>query len=279
MIYYYQHLKSVNSFLLLILVFCSLLLFPGCSEQRINDPFVARVGDSFLYSSDMYRDIDSSSLTSAQKQEYIRNWINKEILYKLAVDAGITEQEDFLRLNAESQKELAGALYLRSVIKKGVMAPDEKKLRAFYEESKHRFALEDDLFFISYAVFGDEESAVSFRNLIDEIGWEKALAKVKLQPGFKAGGINSREYRFSFFSGGILRVAESLVPGETSFVLHNETGYFAVMRLEKKLPAGEIPGFEDIRERIEENYHSVRVKELTEELLQKSYKEFKVETR
>lgn len=227
----------------------------------------------------MFKDLDSTSLTPAQRQEYIRNWINKEILFKLAADDGITEGEEFLRISAESQKELAGALYLRSVINKDVTAPDEKKLRAFYEESKTRFALEDDLYIVSFAVFGDEESAVDFRNSIDEMGWEKALGKAKQLPTFKAGGMNSKEYRFSFFSGGILRVAESLVPGETSFVLHNETGYFAVLRLDKKLKAGEIPNFEDIRERIEENYHSVRVKEMTEEILQKYYKEFKVETR
>ena len=90
-------------------------LFSGCGNEQEKTDYVARVNNSFLTRDEFSHIIDTSVASNVQKNEVIRNWIDRELVYLQAKKEGITGNKEYNMLIKDSEKELAGSFLIKKI--------------------------------------------------------------------------------------------------------------------------------------------------------------------
>jgi len=157
------------------------MLWAGCEYfQREETPLerkaVARVGDEFLY----LDDIKDLGLQGAAREDslrivdaYIENWVQDKLKLQYAYDNLSTEE-----LNVENQvqdyrESLIVYNYETEFIRQHLdTAISDEELKAYYEENKENFKLQDDIVKLIYVKIPvgapNEDSLKIWLNLHDE---------------------------------------------------------------------------------------------------------------
>ena len=102
-------LKTDNLF---IVFFLAAALLTGCGKESPNRDFIARVNKSYLSKDDL-NSVSDSAPSNIYKDEEVRNWVNRELLFQMAEKEGITKSAEYLKLIEDSKKELAASLMIR----------------------------------------------------------------------------------------------------------------------------------------------------------------------
>ena len=84
----------------------------GCGKNESKIEYVARVNDSYLTSQDLAEITAPMGTSRFYRNEIIRNWINRELLYQEAVKQGILDQKNYTRIVNNSKKELAASMLI-----------------------------------------------------------------------------------------------------------------------------------------------------------------------
>ena len=82
-------------------------LIGGCSKAPEKKDYVARVNNEFLTREELNNKLKTPGNENFYKNEIIRNWINKELLYQKALKEGIADDSTYISLIEDSKKELA----------------------------------------------------------------------------------------------------------------------------------------------------------------------------
>ncbi len=61
------------------------VIYTGCGRQNPPKKYVAKVNDSYLTKDELLNLADTSKGIKQYKSEIIRDWINREVLYKEAL--------------------------------------------------------------------------------------------------------------------------------------------------------------------------------------------------
>ncbi|MHB8579426.1 MAG: peptidylprolyl isomerase [Ignavibacteriaceae bacterium] len=261
-----KHLNKIK--IIVLLLFSSIILF-GCGKEKVKQDFVARVNNSFLTKEQLSSMLGSYADKNFYKEEVIRNWINRELLYQEAVKSGILKESTFDSLLENSKKELAISLFLANYYKKEKPTYDPKEVEDYYSKHQNEFVFFYNTYFLNIADFNDEDKAIKFRSLLFNVDWEKALnifkddsSIIKVQ-----NEILLNDYQIQPIS--IQRIVSQLNPQEVSIVLNYQPGHYMVIQELQKFEKGVVPPYEVIKPEVEKRF----VAEMKNDFLQSYIKD------
>ena len=268
-----MHLNRINSYLI-IAVAVSVIF--GCTKKTEKTDYIAKVNDSYLTKNDLAQLVDSTEI-KARKEEAIRNWILKEMLFQEAKKEGIVDSRAYKNEIDNSKRELAGSLLLKAYADIQKIKASESDLRNYYEENKSEFKLSFNAFYLNIIRFDNYEKAVQFRSYLLENGWEKAFTEFRNDPSVirvrTAVTINEQD----LYPVKLARLVQSLQPLEISIVISEDSGYHTVVQVLNKFPKESVPPFEAIRNKVEERYKAGHLKELINKYIDDLYIKYHVD--
>lgn len=247
----------------------SILTFISCSDENKSSKHLVKVGESVLTEENLKNSLGEFQNQVKFREEFITDWIEKEVLFKEAKDNGILDSEEFNRILEKSKKELAAALIIRKYLDENKYEPTIDELKNFYDKYKQDFTFVEDNYKINRAYFKNSESAIRFRKLLIESDWKKTLNSFRgdesliqeesflLIPAHKFGTI--AQYK----------VVSNLLPMEVSVVLQEEPSKFAIVQLIEKFDKGSLPAYEMITDIVKDRFMILKNKELVREYLNK----------
>lgn len=256
---------SKNSFFFLI----SIITFISCSDENKSSKHLVKVGDAVLTEETLNNSLGEFQNQVKFREEFINDWIEKEVLYKEAQDNGILNSEEFNRILEKSKKELAAALIIRKYLDENKYEPGIDELKNFYEKYKQDFTFVDDNYKINRAYFKNLESAVRFRKLLIESDWKKALNSFRGDESLIQEETLLLIPAHKFETTGQYKVVSSLLPMEVSVVLQEEPSKFTIVQLVEKFNKSSLPAYEMITDIVKDRFMILKNKELVKEYLNK----------
>ena len=88
-----------------ILVFTLLIAFFASCEKKEEEKYIVKVGTSYLTEEEMNDLVLYGSDSSKFKEEFIRKWIEDELLYMAANEKGIIQTKEFNSLIEKSERK------------------------------------------------------------------------------------------------------------------------------------------------------------------------------
>lgn len=263
-----KHLKK-NNYLLLII---TAALLTGCGKKKSDDDFAARVNDVYLSSEEL--DLIEND---AQKEEFVRNWINNELLYNEAIKKGIFSSEEFISALEKSRKEIAKAFLLKDILSSEKFKFEQKEVEEYFNKNKKDFLLNGDAYVINSISFNTEEKAILFRSTAIESDWNKALNIFRNDSTLKEEASSLLKYEYEIHPSIVLRMVKQLIPGEISIVLQIDSSLFKVVQLVQNFRSGEIPPYSAIKSLVELRFLSLKREEFLNNLLNELYSQNEIE--
>ncbi len=166
---------KINVFLSFVIL---LSIISGCSQNE-EENYVARVGDSYLTENEVE---DATSINSKSKkfrEEYIRNWIETELIYLDAIKKGVLNSEEYVELLNNAKVEIAKSLVIKAEIEQDTTEITEKQLEDFYVNNFREFKIVSPKVIYNKAIFNTKKEAVRFRKNILNYGWETVVAQCR----------------------------------------------------------------------------------------------------
>ena len=146
----------MNNFSLKFILLFVFVFFSFCNSNK--DEVLARVGDKYLYRSDLKMKIDSfenDEDSILKTRSFIDNWARKNLLYEKAlINLSEYKVKNLENLINDYRYDLYGNVYKESLLNNllDTLSVD-KKLSLFYEENYNLFKLNESLFKIRFIQF------------------------------------------------------------------------------------------------------------------------------
>lgn len=258
-------------------VLTAAVAFSACGKEQPRKDFVARVENSYLTSKDVAADLDTAGLEPSRKNEYVRNWIETELLYKEASEEDILKDKDYIRTLEKAKRELARAFLINKILDGNTVKLKGSELEDYFNSHQEEFRLSQDSYLYNEIKFNDEDKAVFFRTALMESDWRKASNAVRGGRSVidEKTGVLKGDYQIQ--PGSLLLSLQGLMPGETSIVLNTEPSVYTVVQLKRSFMKGEIPGLEAVKEDVRQRLLLRRKEKLLSEHIKGLYSKYKVE--
>ena len=257
-----------------LFVIVTTVFLSNCSKEEKVTTNVVQVNDAVLTENDLNRALGEEKNHGKYREEYIQNWIETEVLYKKAVDEGITQEKDFKSLVELNMKQLAAAMLLNKLIPQTNIDPSYSDLKKYFEEEKEDFRLTDDVFRINTASFKNFDDAVRFRTFLIGSDWQRAVNEFRGNQNL-ISATNDKVYdSYQIQPGSLYKMISNLSKGEISLVLETEPSKFIVVQLTEKINKGDIPPFEIVQDRVKERYIIVKRKEFIHDYIDKLIEDY-----
>lgn len=261
----------------LFVVLLSVFLLAGCEQEQQKTEYVARVNDSYLTAEELATMIDTGTANNTYRNETIRNWINRELLYQQAAREGILEEDNYKNILDNSAKELAGTLLLDQFSQSKTINVEQRDLMKYYEKNHDIFKCTDDSYFLNIIHFNNEDRAIEFRSLLLESDWQKTLNVFHNDStiiGYKSSSLVKEE---NIYPVELLRVVKRLYPHEISIVIRERPGYYTVAQVLGKYPGGSVLPFNVIKTDVRKRYIVEKRKTLIENYIKELYSDNEIE--
>lgn len=269
-------IKLKNNKLLVAVV---LLLITGCSREEQNPEYIAKVNDTYLTEKDLTAISGKEGGQKLFKQEMIRNWVNRELLYQQALKKGITQRAEYKRIIDNSGKELAASLLLQEFFSENMPEVKPEELKSFFEKNGEIFQVNQTAFIINTAEFIDEDKAISFRSAAVETDWKKAISFLVNDRTLINQETGKLVYTYDLQPLKLTRILNELDPGEVSLIISGQGESYMIIKLISRLEPGTIPPFEVIKENVEKRYIAWKKSELLEQYYQELYQANDIEVK
>ncbi len=268
------NLKTNKIYFLLII-----LLVTACSKEEKKKDFIARVNDTYLTREEFASLVDTSKLNSSDKEQIIKDWIYREVLYQKASNEKITRRQDYENILSTSSKELAAAMLLKDYLNSEEINFSDADLKEYYEKNKNYFRVNIKSYLINKMTFNREDKAINFRSLAIESDWTKAANffnnDSSLITNINAGLIPENE----LYPLQLMKIARDLYPQEISVVVNDNTGQYSIIQMLKQYDAGTIPDFEIVKPEVEKRFLNEKKKHLIDQYLKELYSNNDIEIR
>ena len=253
-----KYLKTISIYFLIVIFLAGL---EACKKEVPNKKYIAKVNDSYL-TEDELDSIYNINSGIQFRDEIIRNWINRELLFQEAKKQGILNNKNFNRILDDSKKELAASFLLKDYINKEKIAVEPAELEEYYNKNPDEFKLLYDSYLLNVIVFNNEDIALKFRAEALGKNWEDAYQDIKNDTALFSEKSRELLFEYKVQPVSVLRVVRELYPSEISIVLHTDGGRFTVVQLIQKFDEGSLPPFDLIKNEVK-NVYLVQKKELT----------------
>ena len=246
-----KHLNKIK--ITALFLFASIILF-GCGKEKVKKDFVARVNNTYLTNEQLSSLMGSYGAKNFYREEVIRNWINRELLYQEAVKRGILKESMFDSLLENSKKELAISLFLEKYYNEEKPTYDPKEVENYYSKHQNEFAFFYNTYYLNFADFNNEDKAIKFRSLLFDSDWEKALNIFKTDSSIikVQNEVLLNDYQIQPVS--LQRIVSQLNPQEVSIVLNYQPGHYMVIQELQKFDKGTVPPYEVIKPEVEKRF-------------------------
>jgi len=268
--------KNKTTSLTLFLLIIGLLVVACEKEEEPPKVIVAKVGNSVLTEERLDSLLSFSQNKEKYREEVIRRWVDAELLYMGATEEGITKEYEYLELVNSSNKGLAGAMYVNSILKDQPSEVDEQKLLDYYFANQGDFKITAPAYVFNKAIFNDESKAILFRSTLNESDWNKAANVFEGDKSVISIIPEVFKYVYEITSkkeNVILRVLEK---GEVSIIFESKPGEYNVIQLVSEYRPGTIPNLKYIKKKVIDQYVSSQKAKEYEELLQNLYSKYDV---
>jgi len=171
-----MHLSQIK--ILFILILSSFLLSCGNDEVKPKKKdYVVKIGNSFLTKESVSNYAGSKKYSGKYVDEVINDWIEKELLFSVAKEEGITKEGDYKSLIEQSKKELASALYLEKYFENNLKPVTESEVQGYFGLNQEQFRLKDNAYFLNVVRFDNMNDAEEFREEVINSSWIRAVTK------------------------------------------------------------------------------------------------------
>lgn len=270
----FKKLLNKNNILLGLL---TAVFFVSCGEEKPKDDYIARVNDTYLSNKEFEKLLNLPSLKGKFREEIIRQWIEKELLYQKAQSEGITDEAEYKRIIENSRKELAASFLLKKIIDESSFNFEIEDIKKFYTNHKTLFAARQKTFLINKIEFEDEDQAIQFRTAAVESDWSKSLNAFSADSIFLDSEINSLLTEADFFSARSSRLVNGLAANEISIVFENENHHYEVLQLLQSFEPGDLIPFDAVKNEVEAEYIANKKEEIIDAYLKDLYSNNKIE--
>jgi hypothetical protein len=253
------------------------VLLNSCGKEESRKDYIARVDESYLTKKDIAYDLDTSNFQDSRKNEYVRNWIETELLFKEAVKEDILDEDDFIHTFEKTKKELAKALLLNKFFADHEIEYKQQDLIDYFNSHITEFKLFYDSFLYNIITFKDEDKAILFRNTLVESDWNRTSNVFSGDRSIFSEKTNILSYSFQIQPMELLLVIQELLPYEVSIVLNLEPNKYTVVQLIKKYSRNEIPDYEIIKVTVEDRFLTIKKQELLKNYIRQLYLKYNVE--
>jgi hypothetical protein len=277
--YILKSLKKPSKTIIKFLFILTAAVLISCGKESPRTDYAARVNDSYLTEEELNRIIDSSPGNNFYRNEVIRNWVNREVLFQQAVDEGIIKEGEYIRKIEDSKKQLAAAMLLDQIYNAEDISVSDSELEEFFSLRSEEFRLSEDHFLLNTAKFGMEEDAIFFRNRVIETKWDEASGE------FSEKNLILNKRSLAFLSEreihpvSVLRVARELYPGEVSIVINEAPDQYTVLQLLQRYSSGTIPPSGVIKESLRRRFIHHKKQDMLKSYLKDLYSNFDIEIR
>lgn len=237
------------------LILAMALLAAGCKPSG-SGTTVARVDNEALTLEDVRARLDSASGASeGQVQQYIRRWLNDEVLYREALRQGLDKAPGLDdRVNDFRRQSIINALLQKIVYTDQSAESSSEQVRAYYDAHRNEFPLQQDVVLVSMALFSNRDAATEFRNsIVKGTLWSQALAQAETSPKRSMNLLGRADSLYhsqqSFVPPELWRVASALKERETSFPVSTNNGFY-VLTVWKFFKQGQAPDLKLVQSEI-----------------------------
>lgn len=259
-----------------VLIVFFLIASLGCKKEPEQTDYVAKVNNSYLTREEFASLVDTSTTNQTRKNEIIRIWIQRELLYQKAEREGILKEEYNLTVT-RSARQLAGAMLIDKMLKAENFEFDQKEIKAYYDENINEFRVPSEAFVLNTVEFIDEDKAITFRNLAIESDWRKATTQFLNDQSIVNQKSNQFLLAHEINPAALSRIVNELYPQEISIVISSKPGYYSVVQLIEKIAAGSTPALENIKQEVEKRLIAVKRQILIDEFIKDLYSKSEID--
>jgi len=164
----------------------------SCKHEEIpkkpEGPVVARVGNDYLTLAELKESIPpeySDVITRDQNVQYVRQWINTELLYQEALRLGI-DQDPVIKARLERMRKdlLSTELMSRNAAKSGIEVSDQA-VREYYESNREQFVREYNVVRYEDIVVADVNQAFELRRTVTHETFKNVAKAHSKAPGLE----------------------------------------------------------------------------------------------
>lgn len=257
--------------------FLAAVLIWGCAEKQPEVKYAAKVGDEVLTEDEVDKALSSRRFSQNYRNEFIRNWIETELLYLEAKKQGVLDSEKFRDILAENSKQLASAFLLSDFYYSEEPKISSEELEKFYNDFRPDFALTDDASVVNIIKFNNYDKAVFFRNRLIDSDWKTASELLFNDSSVVLSETGLFSFDRNFSPPEVVKIIKGIIPGEASIIFEEEPGRFLIVQLTQKFQKGEIPAFEFVKDLAEERYLQMKRKSIYGNLIKDLYSKYDVE--
>ena len=250
-----------------------LLTLASCSEMK-DQNYIARVGESILTESMIDDAIGKNEESKIFREELIRKWIEKNLIYLSAVDKGIVESEKYSELLENAKLEIANAIVIRLLIDKNTQSVTNKKLEKYYVENISEFKLAANRIKYSQVSFSSKSIAIEFRRKLVSNDWKNLTEEFSNRDALLFSSQNNFEYIFNILPMRVRIELSKLEENGVSGVIETSQGIFTILQLTKSYKKNDVPEFNEIEIDIKEKYIAKNRKEVYNNYIKQLYSEY-----
>lgn len=274
MMNYRKHIKlKTNKIFFLLFV----LIISACSKEQKKDDFVARVNDKYLTREEFASLVDTLKLNSDERDQIIKDWIYRELLFQKASDEKITQRDDYKNIINTSSKELAAAMLLKDYLNSEEIDFSETELKEYYQKNKNYFRLINKSYLINKVTFDQEDKAINFRSLAIESDWNKATNIFNNDSSLVIKVNSELIPENELYPFQLMKIARDLFPNEISIIVNDNAGHYSIIQMLGKYESGTIPDFEIIKTEVEKRFLNEKKKLLVDKYLKELYSKNEIE--
>lgn len=227
--------------------------FVSCTEKK-EEEYIAKVGDSYLTEAEVDYVLSSDVDSSKFREEYIRQWIEDELLYLAAKKEGILSSKDYKSLTEQSSKMTANSLLVKNIMKGIKIKDDSSSVRKYFVDNPDEFKLTQPAILYNYASFKKYSDAEEFKTSLLQNNWDDAIDKILHSTGFIDSGKKIFLYVVKDSPDIYSKIYKTLVQNQISEVMETFDGRYIVSQLLEKYDKNEVPDLSVIYDLVKERY-------------------------
>lgn len=269
-----QKLLKKNNILIALITAAFLM---SCGEEKPKANYIARVNNSYLSEKEFEKLANSSTLKGKFREEIIRQWIEKEMLFQQAISEDITDDPQYKMIIENSRKELAASFLLKKIVDDTSIKFESEDLEKYYQKYNSHFTARQKIFLINKIEFENEEQAIQFRTAAVESDWSKSLNAFSSDSVFLSSSSDVLLTESDFFSAAAARIANGLLANEISIVFKNQNQHYEIIQLIQKFESGDLLPFQVVRKDVETAFIEDKSKDVIDAYLKDLYSKYKIE--
>lgn len=196
------------------------------------------------------------------KEEFVRNWVENEILAQISVEKKLLNSDNFDSIIELSKKELSASIAIQDYLKSNPINFSEDELKDYFKLNLEDFTFSDDTYILNLVSFNNEESAILFRDDAITNGWQNTIKDIDTSDAL-IESVQNKTFKLSEIqSKPIIRVLKKLYNNEISLVIETELNNFVVVQQIEKINKNALPQFKYVVKNVQKSFIMLKQREL-----------------